>query len=144
MESTPSLSNISYDELNVGERAGPFRVDVTRELAGKLAGEIGEPVEVTEAPPAVFPVLFLHALRQSMGGIPASSILAKQELEFHAPLAVDTPAMITTWTGAKEVKRGRPFVTIEFEIKDENDNLVLTGRKIIVWPTGPGEGEANG
>ena len=40
--------------------------------------------------------------------------------------------------GTKEVRRERPFVTIEFDVRDEEDRQVLTGRKIIVWPTGPG------
>jgi acyl-CoA thioesterase FadM len=84
-------------------------------------------------------VLFLRALRRAMGGIPAGSILAKQELEFHSALAVDTTVAITVWVGEKLVKRERAFVTIEFDIRTENDAPVVTGRKIIVWPTGPEE-----
>jgi hypothetical protein len=30
-------------------------------------------------------------------------------------------------------------VVIEFDVHDAEDNLVLTGRKIIVWPTRPGQ-----
>ena len=77
-----------------------------------------------------------------MGGIPAGSILAKQELDFHASLPVDSDVHITTWVGAKEVRRERPFVTIEFDIRDERDAQIVTGRKIIVWPTGPQGGSA--
>ena len=90
-------------------------------------------------PPAVFPVLFLKALRRAMGGIPAGSVLAKQELEFHAVLPVDSEVQITTWVGDKQVRRDRPFVTIDFDIRDAQDAQVVTGRKIIVWPSGPGE-----
>jgi hypothetical protein len=138
-EDTPALSDIHYDDLRVGERMGPFEETVTRDLAGRLAGPIGEPADVGHAPPSVFPVLFLRTLRRAMGGIPAGSILAKQELEFHGELPVESPVAITVWVGEKLVKRERPFVTIEFDIRDESGASVVTGRKIIVWPTGPEE-----
>lgn len=138
-EDTPALSDIHYDDLRVGERMGPFAETVTSDLAMRLAGPIGQPMAVDHAPPAVYPVLFLRALRRAMGGIPAGSILAKQELEFHAALPLESTVAITTWVGEKLVKRGRPFVTIEFDIRDAGDAPVVTGRKIIVWPTGPAE-----
>jgi len=138
----PALSNVAYNDLVVDERMGPFTETVSAELAGKLAGAIGTPSPVSLAPPAVFPVLFLHGLRRAMGGIPAGSVLAKQELEFHGTLAVDRDVEITVWVGNKEVKRERPFVTIEFDIRDTAGTQVVTGRKIIVWPTGPEEASA--
>jgi hypothetical protein len=112
---------------------------VPEELASQLAGSIGERRPVTWAPAAVFPVLFLMALRESMGGIPAGSILAKQQLEFQGRLRAGSKARVTTWVGEKYVRRERPYVVIEFDVHDADDNPVLTGRKIIVWPTGPGE-----
>ena len=138
-EDTPALSDIHYDDVIVGERMGPFAETVTPDLASRLAGPIGEPTPAEHAPPSVFPVLFLRALRRAMGGIPAGSILAKQELEFHAELPVESSVAITVWIGEKLVKRERPFVTIEFDIRTDDDAPVVTGRKIIVWPTGPGE-----
>jgi hypothetical protein len=136
---TPELSNITYDDLVVGERHGPYVEFVSSEAAGRLAGPIGVAATVASAPPAAFPILFLKALRRSMGGIPAGSILAKQELEFHGELPVDSEVEITTWVGEKQIRRERPFVTIEFDIRDRIGNPIVTGRKIIVWPTGPGE-----
>src|SRR6202012_1357764 len=122
------------------ERMGPFTETVSAAMAGRLAGPIGAEQTVTSAPPAVFPVLFLKALRRAMGGIPAGSVLAKQELEFHAELPVDSGVSITTWVGDKQGPRERPFVTIEFDIRDAGDAQIVTGRKIIVWPTGPTDG----
>ena len=52
-------------------------------------------------------------------------------------LPVDSEVAITVWVGDKQVRRERPFVTIEFDIRDASDTQVVTGRKIIVWPTGP-------
>jgi hypothetical protein len=138
MSEAPALSNIPYDDLVVDRRFGPYDEVVSADLAAKLAGPIGASTPVAEAPPAVYPILFLRALRRAMGGIPAGSILAKQQLEYHRPLPVDSPVAVTTWVGAKEVRRDRPFVTIEFDVRDAEDHQILTGRKIIVWPTGPG------
>jgi hypothetical protein len=141
-DETPALADIPYDDLVVGRRLGPFAETVSAGMAARLAGPIGEPVPVSAAPPAVFPVLFLKALRRGMGGIPAGSVLAKQELEFHGVLPVDSEVQITTWVGDKQVRRGRPFVTIEFDIRDGRDGQIVTGRKIILWPSGPAEAEA--
>lgn len=138
-DAPPELSNVLYDDLVVGAPMGPFTEHVSAQLAGRLSGAIGADADVALAPPAVFPVLFLHALRRAMGGIPAGSVLAKQELEFHDVLPVDSDVAITVAVGAKEVKRERPFVTIEFDIAGPGGTRVVTGRKIIVWPTGPGE-----
>lgn len=135
----PALSNVVYDELVVDRRLGPFEEVVSAEMAAGLAAEIGKPQPVEQAPPGVFPVLFLKALRRAMGGIPPGSILAKQELEFHGVLPVDSTVAIETWIGGKELKRERPFVTIEFDVRDAAGERIVTGRKIIIWPTGPGE-----
>jgi acyl dehydratase len=139
-EEAPALSNVTYDELEVGRVVGPLTETVSAELAAQLAGPIGESHPTALAPPAIFPVLFLKALRRSMGGIPAGSVLAKQELEFHAPLSVGRDVQITTWVSEKYVRRERPYVVVDFDIRDESDVQVLTGRKIIMWPTGPGQG----
>jgi hypothetical protein len=138
MSDAPALANIPYDDLVVDARFGPYEESVTPEFAGRLAGPIGDDADVAFAPPAVYPILFLRALRRAMGGIPAGSILAKQQLEFHRELPVGSVVRVSTWVGAKEIRRERPFVTIEFDVRDEEDRQVLTGRKIIVWPTGPG------
>ena len=138
-DDAPALSNVRFDDLEVGRRHGPYSEPVPAALAAALSGSIGDPQPVTMAPPAVFPVLFLKALRRSMGGIPAGSVLAKQELEFHAELPVDRTVSVTTWVGEKYIRRERPFVVIEFDVTDEDDRRILTGRKVIMWPTGPGE-----
>lgn len=138
-DEAPALSDVTYDEIEVGEPLGTIKETVTEELASRLAGPIGEESEATVAPPAVFPVLFLKGLRKSMGGIPNGGVLAKQEFEFGAPLAVGSEVEIDTWVSDKYVRRDRPYVVVEFEIRDGSGAVALTGRKFIMWPTGPGE-----
>jgi len=131
------LSNTPFDALVVGERKGPYRERVSADTAARLAGTVGAPRAVSKVPPGCFPVVFLKALRSSMGGIPAGAILAKQELEFHAELPVDSDVLTTTWVGEKYLRRGRPMAVIEFDVRDDDDRPLVTGRKTIVWPTTP-------
>lgn len=134
MDDTPELSDVGYDDLEIGRRYGPFAEMVDAGLADRLRTEIGAVVPGTVVPPAVYPVLFLRALRRAMGGIPPGSILAKQELEFGAPVRVGDIVSITTWVGDKYVRRERPYAVIDFEITRPDGQVALTGRKIIVWP----------
>ena len=136
----PALSNVTYDQIEVGKSLGTVTEPVSAELAGSLAGPIGEPgAQPTVAPPAVYPVLFLKALRRTLGGIPNGGVLAKYELEFGPPLKTGGEVEIEVSINDKYVRRERPYVVVEFAITDEGGTRVLTGRKIIMWPTGPGE-----
>ncbi len=133
------LSEVVFDDLEVGVRHGPYTEWVSASAASRLAGEIGEVEEVSFAPPAMIPVLFLKALRSSMGGIPANSALAKQQVEIGAPIPVDQNVHTTTWVEAKYVRRDRPFVVLRFEITLDDGVIAGAGSKTIMWPTGPGE-----
>jgi hypothetical protein len=137
---TPVLSDVSYDDLEVGRRFGPFTEQVGAELSDSVRGEIGSPQEGALASPAVYPILFLKALRRAMGGIPPGSILGKQELEFHAPVKVGEEVAIETWVGDKYVRRDRPYAVIDFDVRRADGEQALTGRKIIVWPAAVEQG----
>lgn len=136
----PALTHVTYDELEVGKVLGTVTEPVSAELAGSLAGPIGEPgAQSAVAPPAVYPVLFLKALRRTLGGIPNGGVLAKYELEFGPPLKTGGEVEIEVSINDKYVRRERPYVVVQFAIDDGDGTRVLTGRKIIIWPTGPGE-----
>ena len=134
VEDTPLLSQVTYAELEVGRRFGPYAETVGPDLGDAMRNEIGESVQGELVPPAVYPILFLKALRRAMGGIPPGSILGKQELEFHAPVRIGEEISIETWVGDKYVRRERPYAVIDFEIRRADGERALTGRKIIVWP----------
>lgn len=138
-DETPALSNVTYDQLEVGQALGTVTEPVGAALAGSLAGPVGEPGEAAVAPPAVFPVLFLKALRRTLGGIPNGGVLAKYELEFGAPLKTGGEVEIEVSIADKYVRRERPYVVVQFLITGADGERALTGRKIIMWPTGPGE-----
>jgi len=138
-DEAPALSNVTYDELEVGQALGTVTEPVSAALAGSLAGPIGEPGEAAVAPPAVFPVLFLKALRRTLGGIPNGGVLAKYELDFGAPLQTGGEVEIEVSIADKYVRRERPYVVVQFLITGADGERTLTGRKIIMWPTGPGE-----
>ena len=137
-DDAPALSNVTYDELEVGSVLGTVTEPVGAELAGSLVGTIGAPGEAEVAPPAVFPVLFLKALRRTLGGIPNGGVLAKYELDFGAPLKTGGEVEIEVSIKDKYVRRDRPYVVVQFAI-DADGERALTGLKTIMWPTGPGE-----
>lgn len=139
MTDAGQLSNILYDDVPIGDRSGPYVERVSADLAARLSEEIGAVNDVRVAPPAIYPVMFLRALRHSMGGIPAGAVLARQEIEIGEPVEVDTDLHITTWVGEKYVRRNRPYVVIEFDVRLPDGGSAATGRKVIVWPSGPGE-----
>ena len=103
-------------------------------MADSLRGEVGVSTPGRLAGPGVFPVLFLKVLRRAMGGVLSETVLAKQELEFHAPVAVNTDVSCYTWVGDKYTRRDRRYAVIEFEIHNCDGELALTGRKVILWP----------
>jgi len=138
-EEAPALSNTTYDELEVGSVLGTVTEPVGAELAGSLVGTIGDAGEAEVAPPAVFPVLFLKALRRTLGGIPNGGVLAKYELDFGAPLKTGGDVAIEVSIADKYVRRERPYVVVQFAIDDADGERALTGLKTIMWPTGPGE-----
>lgn len=138
-DDTPALSDVTFDEIEVGKPLGTVTETVDAELAGSLVGPIGEAGTAKVAPPAVFPLLFLKALRRTLGGIPNGGVLAKYELEFGAPLPVGSEVEVAVSVGDKYVRRDRPYVVVLFAIDDAEGERVLTGRKTIMWPTGPGE-----
>lgn len=138
-EEAPALSNTTYDELEVGNVLGTVSEPVSPEMAGSLVGAIGAPGEAAVAPPAVFPVLFLKALRRTLGGIPNGGVLAKYELRFGEPLKTGGEVTIEVRVADKYVRRERPYVVIQFAIDGADGERALTGLKTIMWPTGPGE-----
>lgn len=139
-DETPALSEVTYDELDEGQVLGTVTEPVSAEMAGSLAGEIGAARGAAIAPPAVFPVLFLKALRRTLGGIPSGGVLAKYELHFGAPLETGGEVEIEVSIAEKYVRRERPYIVVRFAIDDADGARALTGLKTIMWPTGPGEG----
>lgn len=138
-DETPALSDVTYDELEVGSTLGTVTEPVSAAMAGSLAGEIGAAGEAAIAPPAVFPVLFLKALRRTLGGIPNGGVLAKYDLDFGPPLATGGEVEIEVSIADKYVRRERPYVVVQFAIDGEDGERLMTARKTIMWPTGPGE-----
>jgi len=133
-DQSPLLSDIQYVDLAMGRRFGPYKETLAPELVDRLRSTIGVTRPGVVAGADVFPVLFLKVLRRAFGGIPTQTVLAKEELEFHAPVTVGSAVQCVTWVGEKYVRRARRYVVVEFEITTSDGELALTGRKVIVWP----------
>lgn len=134
-EPGPKLSAITFDDLSVGDRWGPFEERVDRELSDGLRGEVGAPAPGSLAPTGVYPALFLRAFRRAMGGIPPGGVLARAGVEVVAELAAEADVAITVRIADKHVKRGRPRVRVEFSVRDADGEEVARGHHTIVWAT---------
>lgn len=137
VEEFPTLSDVRFESLEIDRRFGPFEEEISAELADSVRDEIVRspvPSGAQTVPPAVYPLLFLRALRRAMGGIPPGSVLAGQEFEYHRAVPVNTVVTIEAWVSEKFVKKDRPYVRLEFLIRDREGRDALTGSKLIIWP----------
>ena len=128
------LAKVAFEELTQGSRYGPFRYAITREQSDNLRGAVGMPRPGEVAPPGVFPMLFLRAFADSLGGIPPAGLLAREELEILSPLPAEGEVLVDAWIGETVVKRGRPRAVFEFAVSQATPRRrVATGRMVIVW-----------
>lgn len=132
-----ALTNLAYDDLPLGTVGAPLSVKVDSDLAAQLAGPLGTRRPVERLPAGVLPVLFLRAVRSSLGGIPAGAILAKQTLRYVRAVPLPTVVTVTTEVEEKVVRRGRPFVRFRFAVRGPDGDLIGSGSKTMVWPSGP-------
>jgi hypothetical protein len=131
----PLLSKLRYDELSVGLRYGPFSERIDESLCASVDFPPGSGDDSRSAPAGVFPALFLRAYRKALAGVVPGAILAREELEFHGTVPAGTDVLIDAWISDKYSKRNRPYVVMEFRLSDLPGRLLVSGRKIIVWPT---------
>ncbi len=85
----PLLSDVRYQDLEVGQRWGPFTERLSAETSDRLRGAIGTRVAGDWAPPGVLPVVSLWAMRRALWGIPAGGILARQRFVTWIPIAAE-------------------------------------------------------
>jgi hypothetical protein len=134
-QDVPLISKLRYDELSVGMHFGPFSERIDESLCASLEVQPGNGDDSRPAPAGVFPALFLRAYRKALGGVVAGALLAREELEFHGTVPVGVEVTIDVWISDKYRKRNRPYVVMEFRLNNLPGRLLVSGRKIIVWPT---------
>jgi len=139
------LSHIEAREIPVGARYGPYVHDLTADIvttwtralndrepayvadeAGRQAGSGGR-----VAPPGTLTLHFLKAAMDAWGGMPVGMILARQEIDFHAPARPGDRLATEMVVQAKTIKKDRPWLDLEFTTRNEKGETVAVCR--ITW-----------
>lgn len=133
MTEQPALSSLSYEEMLVGQRWGPFTEQLSQGLCDRLRGEIGVTRSGSTAPPGVIPVISLWAMRRAFQGVIAGGILARQRFSTWIPLAVEEPLEVDVQLVDQRRRRSGMYSTLLFTIR-QNHGLAAIAEWTILAP----------
>jgi N-terminal half of MaoC dehydratase len=129
----------AVDSSIVGAATAPVTFEVEKGAIVKLADAIGDPqpdYRAALAAPPTFPTTFRMPLPGLSDVDPARFIHGEQEYAYERPLrAGDRITCVARIADAqeKETALGRAtFTTIELEGRDEDGDLVFTGRSTLI------------
>ncbi len=137
MAGAPELSSLSYDEMFVGQRWGPFTESLDRELCDQLRGEIGAETPGKTAPPGVIPVISLRSMRRAFEGIIPGGVLARQRFSTWIPLKIGEPIEIDLQVVDQRRRHSGLYSTLLFTMT-QNEGLVAIAEWTILAPSSPG------
>jgi len=142
---TARLSQISASEVPSGKRYGPYVHDLTdlitstwtkalndqdptyaNDKAAREAGYVGR-----VAPPGTLTLHFLKAAMDAWGGMPVGMILARQEVDFHAPAYPGDKLATEFVIQNKTIKKDRPWLDLEMTTRNDKGQTVAVSR--ITW-----------
>ncbi len=129
---------MDWNDLRVGETFGPYRYDVTPEIARTYRSSLSDRevvfidgVEVVPPTLLTFPVLQMvddkYVQRPGM-------VHTQQDFDFLAPVAVGACLKTTGMLTHMFLRRGRRFLVIETTTENEAGSVVLTARMQLMHP----------
>jgi len=131
-----------YDEVAVGDvfSSEPLRFDVTAERVAAFLAATGniDPAYAAKrarVPSMIASVYLIEVLRARNS--PPGGIHAKQSLRFHRSVVIGQTVIIHAWVVEKFIRKDRPYVVSDFEARDEDGELVSTGRITSIWGEDP-------
>ena len=74
----PLFSDLSYEDLWLGQRFGPFAEPIEQATSDGLRGALDASGPGSEAPLGILPLLTLRALRRALNGIIPGGVLIRQ------------------------------------------------------------------
>ena len=124
----PLFSELSYQDLALGQRFGPFTESLDQAVSDELRGPIGSSTPGDSAPLGVLPLVTLRALRRSMNGIVAGGVLARQTFSVLDELPAAGDIDIDVWVSAQQQRPSGFYTTFTFALS--HDGLP---RAIVEW-----------
>jgi hypothetical protein len=128
MPETPTISSLTYEEMSVGQRWGPFTEQLGQKLCDQLRGAIGAETEGETAPPGVIPVISLWTMRRAFEGIIPGGVLARQRFSTWIPLTVGDPIDVDVQVVDQRSRRSGLYSTLLFTLR-QNEGLAA----IVEW-----------
>lgn len=122
LSDVPQFSELSYEQLSVGDRWGPFVESLDQETSDGLRGAIGSSSPGTGAPLGVLPLITLRVLRRALRGIIPGGVLARQTFSVLHPLPAFGPISVEVWVNAQQRRPSGFYTTFAFALS--HDGLV--------------------
>jgi hypothetical protein len=117
IDDVPRFSELSYQELTVGQRWGPFTEELAQTTSDALRGEVGAATPGDTAPLGVLPLLTLRVLRRALNGIIPGGVLARQHFSAVDALPAAGPVEIDIWVSAQQQRPSGFYTTFSFALK---------------------------
>lgn len=137
LEGVPALSDLSYAEIESGQRWGPFAETLSQETSDRLRGALGTSRPGASAPLGVLPLLTLRTLRRALGGIIAGGILVRQHFATLDGLPAAGEVSIDVRVSVQEWRRSGLYTTFVFTLSPDASVAAVVEWTILA-PNGDG------
>jgi hypothetical protein len=117
LDDVPLLSDLRYEDLEPGQRWGPFLDELAQATSDALRAEVGDVVPGTAAPLGVLPLLTLRALRWATNGIIPGGILTRQHFAAIGALPAAGPVEVDVWISDQQHRPSGFYTTFAFTLR---------------------------
>jgi hypothetical protein len=116
VDDAPPFSELSYEQLAVGQQWGPIVERLEQDTSDALRGEVGDVERGATAPLGVLPLLTLRVLRRALGGIIPGGILARQHFSAVEALPASGEVEVAIWVSAQQGRPSGFYTTFTFAL----------------------------
>lgn len=124
----PLFSELSYEQLSVGDRWGPFVESLDQATSDELRGALGTRSAGATAPLGVLPLITLRTLRRALRGIIAGGVLARQTFTLLDSLPAVGDVTVELWVSAQQQRPSGFYTTFAFTLASEG-----AVRAVVEW-----------
>ncbi|QEC48095.1 hypothetical protein FSW04_11290 [Baekduia soli] len=138
MGDVPLFSELSYEELSVGQRWGPFVESLDQDASDGLRGALGSPAPGARAPLGVLPLLTLRVLRRALHGIIPGGVLARQTFSHVDVIPAAGDIEIHVWVSAQQRRPSGFYTTFTFALAVDGRTPAIVEWMILAPPPAQG------
>jgi hypothetical protein len=135
LTNVPAFSELSYEQLSVGDRWGPFVESLDQATSDALRGAIGSSSPGAGAPLGVLPLLTLRVLRRALEGIIPGGVLARQTFSVFDELPAAGDISITVSLSGQQRRPSGFYTTFAFTLSCDGSVRAMAEWMIIAPET---------